>query len=79
MQFAELHIFVNPPDFLVVPGISLIPEPVETEPEAPTAMLGNDGIERINDRCILDGLVDRFPVIGSPRHGYAGTSLFHGE
>ena len=75
----ELHVLVYPPDFLVVPEVSLVPESVETESEAPAAMLGNDRVERINDGGIFDRLVDRFPVVRRPRQGYAGTGLLHGQ
>jgi hypothetical protein len=44
-RHVELHILVNPPDFLVIPGVALVPKPIETQSEAPTAMFGNNGIE----------------------------------
>ena len=39
-------------------------------------MLGNNGVERIDDGGIFNGLVGRFPVIGSPRECHTGTGLF---
>ena len=59
-RHVELHLFVNSPDTLVVPGVSLVSEPIEAQSKPPAPVLGNDGVEHINhwlrisresDRC----------------------------
>ena len=49
--------------------------PVETETKAPMSMLGSNGIEGIGDEGIFNGLVHRFPVIGSVGLCYTGTCM----